>query len=68
VLSGASQPSVTRPLQSSKPAVQEIVQLPAEQPAAPLAELHTLPHAPQLLTLDATFTSQPFCALPSQSS
>jgi hypothetical protein len=48
--------------------VQEIVHAPDAHPGVPLAELHAAPQAPQLLTLDATFTSQPFCALPSQSS
>jgi hypothetical protein len=55
-------------LQSAKPSLQlAMLQFEFEQAGTPLATVQFLPHAPQLLTLDVRFVSQPLAALPSQS-
>ncbi len=53
---GVSQPSFAWPLQSPKPALHAIAQLPAEQLGVPLSGPQTLKHAPQWLTLLSTST------------
>jgi len=62
-----SQPSTDDPLQSRKPAAHApMVQRPAAQVAAALANWQLLPHTPQLVTVVLVLTSQPLLALPSQ--
>ncbi len=62
-----SQPSLTRPLQFPKSVLHDAtVQLPAEQPATPLATVHTRPQTPQLIGL-ARLASQPSTGLLLQS-
>jgi hypothetical protein len=63
--------SVSHPLlrllsQLPHPVLQEMEQLPLVQEAAPLVLLQAAPQAPQWLTLEAVFVSQPFAVLPSQ--
>ena len=63
-----SQPLAIRPSQSANPALQRILQAPAEQIGTALGTgEHTTPQVPQLFTLVLTFVSQPLAALPSQS-
>ena len=66
VVIAVSQPP-TVVLQSAKPALQLIVQIPPTQVPTPLVWLHTLPQLPQLFGSSVRLTSQPFATLPSQS-
>jgi len=62
-----SQPSLERPLQFAKPALQDAtVHVPPAQPAVPPATEQTIPHAPQLLGVVFVFTSHPSAAAPLQ--
>jgi len=54
-----SQPLDTTPSQLPKPALQVMLHEPPKQLGEPLALLHTVPHAPQLVTLVVTFVSHP---------
>jgi hypothetical protein len=64
----ASQPLAALPSQSAVPLAQRKPQAPAAQTvAAPGRVGHARPHAPQLVTLVARFTSQPLAGLRSQS-
>src|SRR5438552_771161 len=63
-----SQPSIGLLSQSANPALHAPMrQLPLVQSGPPFATEHTMPHAPQLLTLVAVLTSQPSLGLPLQS-
>jgi hypothetical protein len=62
-----SQPLAALPSQSPKPRPQVISQRPAAQRGVPFWLEQSAPHAPQCATLDASATSQPLAALPSQS-
>src|SRR4051812_20739712 len=69
VVTLVSQPSAGLRLQSAKPWVppQEVLHRPATHELTPFGDAHADPHAPQLCTSVATFTSQPLVAFPSQS-
>ncbi len=63
-----SQPSVTSPLQSAKPALQAKAQRPPSHDTAALARAgQAFPHAPQLVTLVRVSVSQPLEPVMSQS-
>jgi hypothetical protein len=66
VLVLVSQPLLIKPSQLPKPALQVMLQVPAEQAAVPLLLLQALPQPPQLAVL-FRFTSQPLAGLLSQS-
>src|SRR4051794_28679180 len=64
-----SQPSLTRPLQSSKPASQAPMEhAPAVQRGVAWAPPHTRPQSPQFITSLRVLVSQPSWTLPLQSS
>jgi hypothetical protein len=67
VLRLVSQPSETWALQSPKPAVHAIEQVPAVQVAFPLVVEQAAPHAPQFVVLVCVFVSHPLPGRPSQS-
>lgn len=63
-----SQPSTATPLQSAKPGVHvPTVHVPALHSGVAFGARHAWLHAPQLVMLDAMFTSQPSAAAPLQS-
>lgn len=61
-----SQPFAPFPSQLPQPGLQVGVQTPEEHVVEPFALTQMLPHAPQLLVLDAVSVSQPLLALASQ--
>ncbi len=65
VVIAVSQPP-TFALQSAKPALHLMVQVPPTQLPTPLVWLHTLPQLPQLFASFVRLTSQPFAMLLSQ--
>src|SRR5438094_7416902 len=68
VLMLVSQPFAALPSQLPDPALHAATpHAPAEHAAVPLAAEHTVPHAPQLLTLLATLVSHPSAPLLLQS-
>jgi hypothetical protein len=62
-----SQPSVALLLQSAKPALHAMPQMPPLHAGEPPAELHTTPQPPQFAGSLNAFTSQPSAAAPLQS-
>jgi hypothetical protein len=54
-------------LQSPRPAAQRMAHVPDVHTAVPPTELHVLPQRPQWVVLDASVTSHPLVATPSQS-
>jgi len=64
----ASQPFAATPSQFPNPALHACSwQAPLKHDAEALAKVHAAPQAPQLVTVEFRFVSQPFVALPSQS-
>ena len=62
-----SQPLVTLPSQSTKPALHATAQRPAAHAGVPLAALHALPHIPQWAAVVERSVSQPLAGFMSQS-
>jgi hypothetical protein len=63
----ASQPSLSRPLQSAQPELQlAMAQVPPSHLGVACGSRQTLPHEPQLLTSEVLLDSQPLAVLPSQ--